>query len=158
MPDTHAERQRRYRERRAPVPRYAAAVVAWDERVQTPTSGRLALLASDILDAWERRGTGKRSLAELMGIGKGLVRLTDASRVAQRGLERALAEIAAPDVSDASVRAGLHHAKRLATAPTTVSDSTALFRAMLGPTGGYAPSHLLDPLSGEVDPDDERDQ
>jgi hypothetical protein len=122
-----ADKQRAYRDRQRtasePVPRYCKAVIEWDARVQTPTSGRLAVLAQDIATAYEHRDVLRvKSVVELLGgprpaIGKPVV------SIAQAALERAIVEIADPKVSERSIRAGLAHAKRLSLARVERSHS-----------------------------------
>jgi hypothetical protein len=178
---TNAERQRRFRDRqraeRDPVTRYCRSVIEYDERAQTPASGRLAGIAVDVIEAAIRQRSAPKSIATLMGFGRASVReaVTEAQKVALAGLRRAQAEMeadVAPEgrvpVTEASIRAGLHHAKRLTLAPRKTEGIDAATLAMWAvvlsvPAPDYltrgeplTPDAFREPADGQSDPTEDR--
>ncbi len=156
-----AEAQARWRAKRRqerdPVRRFCGDVIEWDTESGTPTSGRLASLASDILDL---RSVGipaaSKSVAELMGFGSSNSTVSDGSKVDLAALARAQAAMDDPEVpvTEREIRAGLYHAKRLVKAPRRRTETDGaqirLWQGMLGVTGdGLAPAELCTPTKVE---------
>jgi hypothetical protein len=137
-------RLKRFRDRKRaaadPIVAYCRAVIEWDAREKTPSSGRLALMASDIIDIYSQHHSTEKSVAELMGFGTGRAAKMENSPIARDALKRAQDEMAQGKPSERSVRAGLHHAKRLtAVQKKTVNDAAQL--AMFRATAGFFPGH-----------------